>query len=183
MDWYGKGLESDVGQTGWVQETVGSLVDGLTGLANILGLGDVVKGMVRKITTATGSTQADAAFQSAVSSIINSAIAKGNIKLSEINDELTKMTNIPNVSPTIKAFLGRKRADLQAQAKRQEQRNQRVSALANQAATEANSAADVNNSAGDYASGNVHNKQAQARGHAKAALDLASTVEKPVNEN
>lgn len=183
MNWYGNGLKSDVGQNGWVQETVGSLVDGLTGLANILGLGDVVKGMVRKITTATGSTQADAAFQSAVSAMINSAIAKGNVKLTELNDQLAKMTNIPNVSPAIKAFLGRKRADLQLQVKKQEQRNQEVSALANQAATEANSASDINNSAGDYASGNVHNKQAQAMGHARAALDLASTVEKPVNEN
>lgn len=182
MDWYGNGLKSDVGQTGWAQETVGSLVDAVTGLANILGLGDAVKGLVRKITNAVGSTQADAAFQSAISSMINSAVAKGNVKLSEINDKLAKMASIPNVSPTIKSFLGRKRADLQEQAKKQEQRNQKINALANQASTEANSAADINNSAGDYASGNVHNKQALAMEHAKAALDLASSVEKPVDD-
>lgn len=167
------------GESGWV-DFGSDAVDALGAIAQWIGGGELYKSVVKQIAKYNG-TLPDSVFQSLISKLVNGALAKGNIAVNELTTTLNKLDSLTNVSPTIKAFLGDTKAKLRARLKTISNKNTMLAAAAQVANTQANSASDLYNTAGDYATGRVGQKQQTAYDTASKALDLAKTIEQDVS--
>lgn len=175
---YDVGKSGD-GNEGWV-DFGSDAVDALGAIAQWIGGGELYKSVVKQIAKYNG-TLPDSVFQSLISKLVSGALAKGNIAVNELTTALNKLDSLTNVSPTIKEFLGDTKAKLRARLKTISNKNTMLAAAAQVANTQANSASDLYNTAGDYATGRVGQKQQAAYDTASKALDLAKTIEQDVS--
>lgn len=175
---YQTGDKSDSPTEKWAD--VGSdAVDLLGAIAQFFGGGELYKNTVKQIAKYNG-TLPDHEFQSLISRMVNEAIAKGSVAANKLTSMLSKLDSVTGLSPTIKQYLGRTKAELQARLNDVNNKNSMLNAAAQLAGTQANTASDVYNTAGDYATGRVQSKQQAAYETASKAQDLAKAIEQDV---